>query len=504
MKTTAQELRRVKSQIHSEIFASHYEAASTGRRTQWPAPGGGPNATSGFTLERLRNVARDLIRNNGHAQSAIQVIQDDTVGRGIRASQRTPRWIDWAHSTAIDADGRCDLAGLQQTVIRAVAESGECLVRRRRRRLSDGLPIPLKLQILEPDHLDSTRHQTLPNGGRIIRGVEFDPLGQRAAYWLFPDHPGSGLRSRVRSVRVPATDVVHIFRNERPGQVRGVTWFAASLMRFKDFDELADSTLMKQRVAAVLAAITYGEDGTGEPVGNVDPNNAAFDMLEPGLIHHADGATGVEVVHPPSVRDYPEYARFTINEIAAGIGVTPEDMTGNYADMNFSSSRMSRLRHFGRVSGWRFRMLVPQLLDPVWGWAMSASLLAGDTDVPARTDWTAPGLTMINPEREGLAIIRNIRAGITTHSEEIRARGFNPAEFLDELQSDFEELERRGIVLDIDPRQMTQAGQKHKADTPAAMAMAMGRLSEWLGSMPPALAEMILDYAEDAADEDDE
>jgi capsid protein len=119
---------------------------------------------------------------------------------------------------------------------------------------------------------------------------------------------------------------------------------------------------------------------------------------------------------------------------------------------------MARLRHWARIEDWRWRILVPQFLTPVWAWAMEAAGVLGLPVIPT-TEWTAPPLPFIEPDKEGLAIMRNVRAGITTLSEEIRARGYNVEQFLDELQRDFEELDRRRLVLDCDPRKMTQAGQ---------------------------------------------
>jgi len=66
---------------------------------------------------------------------------------------------------------------------------------------------------------------------------------------------------------------------------------------------------------------------------------------------------------------------------------------------------------------------------------------------------------MIEPDKEGLAIVRNIRGGISTPSEVLRERGFVPDEFWDEYQEDFNDLDRRGLVIDADARKMTQAGQ---------------------------------------------
>jgi capsid protein len=119
---------------------------------------------------------------------------------------------------------------------------------------------------------------------------------------------------------------------------------------------------------------------------------------------------------------------------------------------------MSRLRFWARVNDWRWNLLIPQFCVPVWSWAMEAAEVMGLPTVE-KNEWTAPPLPMIEPDKEGLAIQRNIRTGITTLPESIRERGYNPEQFLDELQASFEDLDRRGLVLDCDPRKMTQQGQ---------------------------------------------
>lgn len=490
----AWELGRLRARVTRQVFASQYEAAGISRRTNgWRRVGGDANAVTGLSLERLRNVSRDLVRNNGHAKSAIRVIADDVVGWGIRPAESYDRWKEWAYSTAIDADGVHDLPGLEALWTTTMVESGEVLIRRRRRRLSDGLPLPLQLQTLEPDHIDSSKHQILPNGaGKIIRGVQFGPLGQRVGYWLFPEHPGSDLAAGQESFFVPASDILHLFLRERPGQVRGTPWFAPSLLRFRDFDDLADATLMKQKVAAVLAAIRYDTDGTAETLGATSSDEPGWDLLEPGLIANVGLAGGIEVVNPPSVRDYPDYAKFTVNELAAGIGVTPEDMTGNYADMNYSSARMSRLRHFSRVSGWRWRSIVPQALNPVWSWSAQAAVLVGER-VPSRTEWTAPPLPMLDPDKEGLAAMRNMRAGITNLYEVLREQGYNPIDFLDEYEKVQKALDDRGIVLDSDPRKMTQAGQLHEVMGNASKAL--DEMSRFLGQLPDQVRDQVVEAA---------
>ena len=96
-------------------------------------------------------------------------------------------------------------------------------MRRRVRRSSDGLPVPLQLQILEADFLDTSKSG--PSGAsRMVQGIEFDGLGRRQAYWLHGEHPGDAFASRFGSIEsraVPASEIAHIYEKQR-AQARGV------------------------------------------------------------------------------------------------------------------------------------------------------------------------------------------------------------------------------------------------------------------------------------------
>jgi lambda family phage portal protein len=463
-------LRRQRARLASDLLERHYEAAAPGRRTQgWYRVNTDANTANAYWggLAYTRAAARDLVRNNPYAASALNTIVDHAIGTGITAKPMpdneaaAARWKAWAESTACDADGRHDLVGLEKLAFRTIVESGEVLVRRRVRRPDDGLPIPLQIQVLEPDFLDTAKDvPALPNGGTIVQGVEFDVLGKPAAYWLFREHPGSSRLTSAVSSRVPASEIRHVFKAGRPGQARAASWFAPVLLRFKDFDELEDATLMKQKVAACLAVLTSDVDGAGTPLGTVSTSDPTIETLEPGMIANIPAGRSVSVINPPTTTEYPEYAATVLRAIATGLGVTYEDLTGDYRNMPFSAARMSRLRHWARVEDWRWHLLIPQLLDPVWRWAMELAALEGTVQAPLpAAHWSAPPMPMIEPDKEGLAHMRNVRAGITSLAEVIRERGYDPIELFDEMASVNKELDARGIVLDSDPRRMTQAGQ---------------------------------------------
>lgn len=482
----AWQVKRLRARMISEVVRRHYEGASTGRRTQgWQKPTGDANAVIGPALSSLRAAARDLVRNNPYAESALSTIVDHAVGWGIEAKPEpanarvSAAWKAWADTTDCDAEGRHNLAGLQKLVMRTVVESGEVIVRRRLRRPEDGLAIPMQLQVLDPDFLDTSKDTAtglpLSGGSRVIQGVEFDGLGRRVAYWLYREHPGATSGSLVESVRVPAESVLHIFRPLRPGQVRGPSWFAPVLLRFKDFDEFEDATLMKQKIAACLAVLTSDVDGNASPLGTPDDSTTPeIDSLEPGMVLNLTPGRTVTVVDPPKVDEYAEYSQTVLRAIATGLGVTYEDLTGDYGEMPFSAARMSRLRHWARVEDWRWRILIPQFCDPVWQWAMQVAALGSQVPVPwPEARWSAPPAPMVDPANEGLAAQRLIRSGLDTLSNILRERGYDPDEVFAEMASDNKKLDALGIVLDSDPRKTTQQGlvqQEPKADEPAEPA----------------------------------
>ena len=173
-------LRRVRARAAMQLLEGQkrlYEGANVGRRNDgWMTGGSDANAEIGAANARLRMRARDLVRNNAYAAKAVQSLTANVIGGGIvpRADDRTDElWARWADTA--DAAGNTDFYGLQSLILRTMAESGSCLVRRRIRRPEDGLAIPLQLQVLEPDHLDTSRDiALLTNGGTIEQGIEFD------------------------------------------------------------------------------------------------------------------------------------------------------------------------------------------------------------------------------------------------------------------------------------------------------------------------------------------
>jgi len=55
------------------------------------------------------------------------------------------------------------------------------------------------------------------------------------------------------TVRVPAAEVMHLFRPLRPGQIRGEPWLARALVKLNELDQYDDAELVRKKTAAMFA-----------------------------------------------------------------------------------------------------------------------------------------------------------------------------------------------------------------------------------------------------------
>lgn len=447
-----------------DLKQRRYEAASKSTRTKnWLTPSTDANAAINHA-QTIRNRARDLVRNNPWAAKGVSVIVNNTIGYGIRcqwigSSKRASKlaqdkWRAWAETTECDAQGLTDFYGIQQLVVRSVVETGECLIRLRPRLASDKLTVPIQLQVLETDYFyEGLDGKKLSTGGYIQKGIEYDAIGRRVAYYLYKDHPG-GLSNFYQFVgntgysRVPAYEMIHLFRTDRPGQERGVSWLAPVMIRLRELDIYEDAYLNRQKLANLFAAFitTDNPDETEDEFSDISE-------LTPGAMYLLKTGRRMEFSNPPAADDYGPYTLANLKAIAAGLGITYEALTGDLSQVNFSSARMG-WQEFGRsIDSWRWQLIIPRLCMGVAQWFKDYASLPD-----AKPTWTPPARVMVDPAREVPAIQNAIRSGLMTGFEAIREQGYDPEQQLDEIAEFNAALDQRSIILDSDPRKTAASG----------------------------------------------
>lgn len=476
-------LYRAQARLALSIVDDHqkrrFEGASKGfRHSQWSRPGTSADAALLNNLPLLRNSARDLTRNNPWAEKALTVIENNTVGTGIKGivtsttknktKKLTEAWNEWAGTSLIDAEERLDIVGIQGLAIRTIAESGEVLIRRRFRRSSEKLPIPIQLQVLEPDYLDSTKDADLANGNYIKGGIEFNARGRPVAYHLYEEHPGdvSGFRNSFNSNRIPAADIIHAFNPKRAGQSRGYPWVAAAIKKLKDFDDYEDAQLVRQKIAACFAAFVYDMQGASNPTTGLDsegnPAESDLDYLNPGTIQTLPPGKDIKFPSPPPVQNYDEYTVSILRACAAAWGISYESLTGDYSKVNFSSGRMGWIEMSRNITRWQNSIMRVQILEQIARWFFTGAGLMGLDTGGAKIKWTYPRREMIDPTREVPAMIKQIRAGLTTLPRALASMGHESEEILLEIAETNKILDENDLVLDSDPRRVNISGSNQK------------------------------------------
>jgi lambda family phage portal protein len=457
-----------------------YDGAGTGRRSvAWSVSNPGAVSALAYTQDHLRAKSRDLTRRNAWAAAGIEAFVANAVGTGIKpqsmvkdsASAATIQKLWWAWCESADAADATDFYGLQALACRSMMEGGEAIIRLRYRKASDGLPVALQLQVLEAEHLPVSLNRDLPGGNVIRAGIEFNRLGQRVAYHLYRSHPNDGLGLSPMSgtggfdtLRIPAAEVVHLFRPLRPGQIRGEPWLARALVKLNELDQYDDAELVRKKTAAMFAGFItrLSPEDTLMGEGSADPNGIALAGLEPGTLQILEPGEDIKFSQPADVgSSYAEFLRMQFRAVAAAMGITYEMLTGDLTQVNYSSIRAGLLEFRRRCESIQHGVLVHQLCRPIWRAWMDQAVLEGKLILPGyeqnarewqTAKWIPQGWQWVDPQKEFNAMKLAIRAGLMSRTEAISANGYDAVDLDQEISQDNQRADALGLIFDSDPR----------------------------------------------------
>jgi lambda family phage portal protein len=468
-----------------------YDAAGHGRRTVgWHPTTAAINAILFGSADILRARSRDLARKNPWMAQAVGRYASNIVGTGIKPQSQHPdaavrkqiqklwnRWTDDA-----DAHGVTDFYGMQRTAVLAIKEAGEIFARIRPRLASDGLSVPLQIQLIEAEHVPLNLNMPLPGGNIVRAGIEFDPLGRRVAYHMYREHPGDMtlLGNPNQIVRVPAADIIHVFEPLRPGQIRGVPGMASTLLRLYEFDQYEDAELVRNRDAAQFSGFVKDDPqylaamADGIPAEKMMPTKPGIDhatgtgvellKLEPGTFQKLRDGETIEFAKPAGQADgYDNFMKWVLRAIAAGGGITYEQLTGDLSGVNYSSIRAGALEFRRAAEQFQHSVVVFQFCRPVWPRWMDAAVLLGAFDVSARdyqknradwldVKWVPQGWGWVDPWKEVQAAKDAVRSGFSSRSQEVSGRGFDAEDIDAENAADNARADALGVAYDSDGR----------------------------------------------------
>lgn len=433
-----------------------YEASRPSRIAAGFGVNGNQSATDliRWELRGLINHSRQQSQNNDYLKAYLAMVRRHIVGpQGIRLQAQArdikgnldqrdnatleKGWADWGRYGNPSVCGQHSWLSLQNMAAETVARDGNMLFRLYRGPRFG--TFGFQLQPLEIDHLDIDRNVSQRNGASVMMGIEFDEFKRPVAYHLAKEHPGEMLRAGLSRevVRVPAEDVIMMFRAERPGQVAGVPWSYTALRRLNMLRGYEEAAITAARVGASKMGFFQ------KPVGaDAEPDPENLDKMEttdtghlvteaePGMFETLPDGYEYKEHNPayPSGEIEP-FMKVVLRGAAAGLGVSYASLANDLSNANFSSLRAGQNEERDE---WRTLQtwMAESLHERVYRAWLPMALVTQALPLPSSklekfsaVRWRPRGWSYVNPSDEANANQREMAAMLRAPQEIVAERG---------------------------------------------------------------------------------
>jgi lambda family phage portal protein len=450
---------------------SAYKAAKVSRLNQgWAKGNYSPDAALYPALRRLRSRSRDIATNNDYGKRFLFLTKQNVIGPdGILLQVRTKRgpageldrvandavekaWRQWGKLGTCTADGRLSWLDSLRLIAETIPKDGEVLVRLIRpwKRNRFGFAI----QVIEADLLDEELNVVLRNGNRIRMGIEQDQWNSPVAYWLLTQHPDDylfGLASaRRKHVRIPATEILHVYIMERPGQSRGVPMMATPGSRLYQLDGYEEAELINSRTAASKMGFFTTPDGDQYTGEEDDDDEAPIMEAEPGTFEELPAGWDFVKWDPdhPSTAFEP-FVMANLRGAASGLNVSYVSLANDLRGVSYSSIRQGVIDD---RDAWRCLQgfIVEHVCQTVYEAWLSMSIMHDAIVVPGRNPvsmvdfqkftssirWQARGWDWVDPAKEVNAAVIERQHGFNSSQRIMGQRGRDFYDVTDEIKQE--------------------------------------------------------------------
>lgn len=396
------------------------------------------------------------------------------IGRSVEDCRRLRKeqelWFR-EYAKTCDASGHQNLWQMIRTMHRQYFTRGECLaIWQRKRRpwaVSD-----LVLMLIEPDRLKTP--PGLLRDANVRGGVEIDDWGEAVSYYITKVHPGDNLGSRYAGrnefIQVPARDefgrlnVLHTYLLERPGQSRGVPGLTPILNRLTDRDDHIIAAIQRQIATARVAWFIETDDLEGLLDGTT--TNVLEERVQDSEaveVHYGNMGEKPQVLNdnfPSST--FQEFHKLVGKDLATGVQMPYEAVTGDRADSSYSSDRSAQVEAREGyeveqdeltpplVQVWNRAMEEGYLLSR-WGADVSPTEFYGDPDAWVEHEWIHKGWPWVDPANEAKATEISLRNRLISLQDYYASKGKYWEDEIEQIEIEQEALKEKGLLVETPP-----------------------------------------------------
>ena len=301
----------------------------------------------------LRSQSRyELHENNSYGYGMVNSVVTDTIGTGPRLSisqftHSTNQEIEKAFKRWMIATGLCDKLKVIRT---AKCVDGEAVIRFINNvNVED--PVMLDLQLIECDQLRSPRFEQ-QIAEDYVDGVHLDRFGNPYAYDILKHHPGARYWNAVDFHAYDTyqyNQIIHSYRQFRPGQHRGVPDFAPALPLFAFLRRFTLATVAAAETAASVSQVVETDAPIPEELEE-EYSATTFEKYMDTIPIDRNSATVLPNMwklkqfaaeHPTTT--YAMFKRELIAEIGRTLCIPVNVASGDSGPSNFSSAKFDWL-----------------------------------------------------------------------------------------------------------------------------------------------------------------
>ena len=212
--------------------------------------------------------------------------------------------------------------------------------------------VKLDIKLIETEMV-ATPNLALPDG-RHIDGMDLDINGYVEYFHVRKGHPGDPGQSAdaQQTVKIPASDMIHWFRQDRPGQHRGISEMTAGLPLYALLRRYNLAVVQAAETAADFAMFmrtTLGPDGMTDSDDDIIEVPNTFDLfpLQRNIVTTLPDGYDIGQTKPEQPTNaHKEFVISIIREIARNENISLNIALGDSGQGNFASGSLDHRIYF--------------------------------------------------------------------------------------------------------------------------------------------------------------
>lgn len=449
-------------------------ATSTRYNTDWITQTITANADLKRHLPKMRERSRDLAKNNSDYRKWLNMRSRNIIGDvgfGLQVKSKNPdgtpdkvansiiesNFLRWGKKKNqwCTADGQQSFRDFCDLVDHTFAIDGEAFVQ-----VIEGAnnPYNFSLKLIDSFDIDMDKNlQPMVQGGnKIVMGIELNADERPVAYW-YKNKINEDQQYVNQWIRIPAEQIIHVFRREFAGQVRGFPTGCAAILDINMSQGYRESELIGARVAAAQMGIwvpTAGGNGKFDPDGKGGDSVKPTTDIAPGQFTIAPKGYDFKQFTPTHPNgNFATFIKTIMRSIASSLGVAYNDFANDLENVNFSSMRSGAL---SERDGWKIdqQFLIENFIDIVYSRWLAMFLMSGLSNLPfSKFDkfdaaiWQPRRWQWVDPRADVQANLEAVRGLIKSPQDVIRENGGDPDEVLADIDAFNKAATAAGLTL---------------------------------------------------------